>query len=275
MDSASLLAGATEAGGDVVAIVWANSPWAESYFALWYRYVRVDLLVLELNLNLQHWINDALMAFFFFVVGLEIKRELVHGNLADRRKATLPAIAAIGGMVVPALAYVVFNAGGPGAGGWGIPMATDIAFAVGVLGLLGNRVSIELRVFLLALAIVDDIGAILVIALFYTESISPGALVWAVAFLGLIVILQRLGVRSTMSYVLVGALVWALLLDDTLSRLDGVVLVLVLLLLGFPVAFTFGGVAVIFGLAFATVLTLVVVPSLYVSLYRLAAWFGR
>jgi NhaA family Na+:H+ antiporter len=209
----------------IVAIVWANSPWAESYFAIWRRYLTVDLLVLELNLNLQHWINDALMAFFFFVVGLEIKRELVHGNLADRRKATLPAIAAIGGMVVPALAYVAFNSGGPGAGGWGIPVATDIAFAVGVLGLLGNRVSIELRVFLLALAIVDDIGAILVIALFYTESLSPGALVWAAAFLGLIVVLQRLGVRSTMAYVLVGALVWLAVFESGLhATIAGVVL---------------------------------------------------
>jgi NhaA family Na+:H+ antiporter len=209
----------------VVAILWANSPWAESYFSLWYRYLTVDLIFLELDLNLQHWINDALMAFFFFVVGLEIKRELVHGNLADRRKAMLPAIAAIGGMAVPAAFYVALNAGGAGAQGWGIPMATDIAFAIGVLGLLGNRVSIELRVFLLALAIVDDIGAILVIAIFYTESVSLGALVWAAVFLGVVALLQRLGVRSTLAYVLVGAIVWLAVFQSGLhATIAGVIL---------------------------------------------------
>jgi NhaA family Na+:H+ antiporter len=209
----------------IVAILWANSPWAESYFSLWYRYLTVDLIFLELDLNLQHWINDALMAFFFFVVGLEIKRELVHGNLADRRKAMLPAIAAIGGMAVPAAFYVALNAGGAGAQGWGIPMATDIAFAIGVLGLLGNRVSIELRVFLLALAIVDDIGAILVIAIFYTESVSLGALVWAAVFLGVVALLQRLGVRSTLAYVLVGAIVWLAVFQSGLhATIAGVIL---------------------------------------------------
>ncbi len=156
----------------VVALVWANSPWKESYFDLWHTHLSITLGSHSIDLDLQEWVNEALMAIFFFVVGLEIKRELVEGELRDPRKASLPAIAAVGGMLVPALIYVVINAGGDGIGGWGIPMATDIAMAIGVVSLLGARVDPSLKLFLLALAIVDDVGAIVVIAIFYSDHID-------------------------------------------------------------------------------------------------------
>ncbi|MGB1653161.1 MAG: Na+/H+ antiporter NhaA, partial [Acidimicrobiales bacterium] len=143
-------------GATVVALVWANSPWSESYFDLLHTHITIQFGdVLTLDESIEHWVNDALMAIFFFVVGLEIKRELVAGELRNPRAAALPAIAAVGGMVVPALFFVLFNAGGAGAHGWGIPMATDIAFAVGVVALLGNKVPSAMKVFLLTLAIVD------------------------------------------------------------------------------------------------------------------------
>ena len=164
----------------VVALLWANSPWQAGYASFW-----------DSDLDLRHWVNDGLMAVFFFVVGLEIKRELVTGHLADRRAAALPAIAAVGGMAVPALLYAAFNAGGEGAAGWGIPMATDIAFAVGVLALLGDRVPQTLKVLLLALAIVDDIGAIAVIAVFYSDGVDLRWLGAAVAGLVLVRLLRR------------------------------------------------------------------------------------
>jgi len=144
----------------VVAMIWANSPWSHSYHEILETHITLTAGdFLDLNLSLEAWVNDALMALFFFVVGLEIKRELVAGELRDPRAAALPAVAAIGGMVVPALIFFAMNRGGPGAHGWGIPMATDIAFAVGVVSLLGKRVPGAMKVFLLTLAIVDDIGA--------------------------------------------------------------------------------------------------------------------
>lgn len=148
----------------LVALVWANSPLAHHYTALWHTHFTVGLGSFNLNKELHFWVNDALMALFFFVVGLEIKRELLAGELASPRKAALPILAAMGGVVVPALLYTLFNAYGPGSRGWGIPMATDIAFAIGVMALLGDRVPLGLKVFLTALAIVDDIAAVLVIA---------------------------------------------------------------------------------------------------------------
>ncbi len=156
----------------VIALVWANSPWKESYFDLWHTHLSITLGSHSIDLDLQEWVNEALMAIFFFVVGLEIKRELVEGELRDPRKASLPAIAAVGGMLVPALIYIAMNAGGDGIGGWGIPMATDIAMAIGVVSLLGSRVNPSLKLFLLALAIVDDVGAIAVIAIFYSDHID-------------------------------------------------------------------------------------------------------
>ena len=163
---------------------------------------------MALNLTLAAWVNDGLMAIFFFVVGLEIKRELIRGELADRRKAALPAAAALGGMIVPALIFVAFNAGGEGSRGWGIPIATDIAFAVGVLSLLGDRLPLSLKVFLLALAIVDDLGAIAVIAIFYTHDLSPDWLAVAAAMFALVYALSRLGVRHIAIYLAIALVAW-------------------------------------------------------------------
>jgi NhaA family Na+:H+ antiporter len=205
----------TEAAGGIVLLVatvaalgLANSPLAEGFEKIWQTELRLSVGAFELSEDLRHFVNDALMAVFFFVVGLEIKREIVLGELSDRRKAALPAIAALGGMVVPAAVYLLFNAGGPGSAGWGIPMATDIAFAVGVLALLGSRVPSGLKVFLLSLAIVDDIGAILVIAVFYSHGFQLGWLIGALVLLAGIVVLRRLKVTWTPLYVLVGAGVW-------------------------------------------------------------------
>jgi NhaA family Na+:H+ antiporter len=192
----------------VAALLWANSPWQASYDAVWHTQLTIGVGDWSLAEDLQHWVNDALMALFFLVVGLEIKRELLTGELREPRVAALPAIAALGGMVVPALLYLAINFSGEPARGWGIPMATDIAFALGVLALVGGRLPAALKSFLLALAIVDDIGAILVIAIFYSGSIEVLALLAAVGLLGLILILQRLHVRWTVLYVLLGVGVW-------------------------------------------------------------------
>jgi NhaA family Na+:H+ antiporter len=166
----------------VAALVWANSPWATAYGQMLHAPLSLSLSERVLQLDLRHWINDGLMAIFFFAVGLEIKRELIVGELADRRKAMLPIAAAIGGMVVPALCYAAANIGGEGARGWGIPMATDIAFALGALAVLGSRIPEGLKVFLVALAIVDDLGALLVIAVVYTAAINWNGLALAAVF---------------------------------------------------------------------------------------------
>jgi Na+:H+ antiporter, NhaA family len=198
-----------------VALVWANSPWAESYDALWHAHLTIDVGPLHLDESLQHWVNDALMVIFFFVVGLEIKYELVNGDLRDPKTAALPIVAAMGGMVVPAGLYIALNPpGSDGAAGWGIPMATDIAFAVGVLGILGRRIPSAARLFLLTLAIVDDIGAILVIAVFYTADLSLTWLAIAVGLLGAMVVARTLRVWSTVVYVVLGVGVWFALLES-------------------------------------------------------------
>jgi NhaA family Na+:H+ antiporter len=193
----------------VTALVWANSPWADSYHATWAT--RVGLAVGDrlATASVHLLVNDVLMSIFFLVVGLEIRRELHHGELADRRRAALPAIAAVGGMVVPAAIFVIANLGGGAAIlGWGVPMATDIAFAVGVLTLLGKRVPPALRVLLLALAIIDDLGAILVIAIFYSSGIDGTGLSIALsAFVGF-GILHAAGIRSIVPYLAVGAVLW-------------------------------------------------------------------
>jgi NhaA family Na+:H+ antiporter len=209
----------------IVALVWANSPWWESYFDLWHTDVIIEAKVFEIHLDLREWVNDALMTIFFFVVGLEIKRELVHGELSNPRRALLPAAGALGGMIAPALLYTLFNLGSEGAHGWGVPMATDIAFAVGVLSLLSRRVPFTLKIFLLALAIADDIGAILVIAVFYTTDINFLALGLAALTLALIVVMNRSGVRNINVYVVVGAVLWLTMLESGIhATISGVVL---------------------------------------------------
>ncbi len=215
-----------------VALVWANSPWSDSYHDLWHTEIEVTVGSFHLggghHLDLELLVNDALMVIFFFVVGLEIKRELVSGQLRDPKAAALPAMAALGGMVVPACIYLAFNAGSDASGGWGIPMATDIAFAVGVVSLLGDRVSRGMKVFLLSLAIVDDIGAILVIAIFYTESLSTGWLLAAVVITGLIFLLRQLRVWYIPLYVLLGAVLWLAAFESGVhATIAGVVLGLI------------------------------------------------
>ena len=173
-----------------LSLIWANSAWGESYNALWSNKLTIGYGTFELSKDLLHWINDGLMAIFFFVVGLEIKREILIGELASFRKAILPVAAAAGGMAVPALIYALFN---PGSRGWGIPMATDIAFALGVLALLGKRVPLALKVFLTAVAVVDDLGAVLMIAIFFTSEIAWINLGIAAAIMAALVICNLLG----------------------------------------------------------------------------------
>ncbi len=202
-----VLGGVVLLAAAVTALVWANSPWSDSYFEVWGSYLNLSFAGIEINLDLQHWINDLLMAIFFFVVGVEIKRELVSGELRDRRDAVVPVVAALGGVALPAILFTLV-ASGEASKGWAIPAATDIAFAVGVLALLGSRVSNGVRVFLLTVAIVDDIVAILIIALFYGEGLSLG---WAaVAVTGLLAVLafQRLGIWRIWPYVPLAAVVW-------------------------------------------------------------------
>lgn len=189
----------------VIAIFFANSPWAEWYHHLWQNKIGIAFNDdFKLNFTLHHWINDGLMSIFFFVVGLELKRELTNGELSSPRKAMLPILAAIGGMIVPAVFYTLFNAGTDAAHGWGIPMATDIAFALGVLYILGDQVPSSLKVFLAALAIADDLGAVIVIALFYTSEISMFHLGLGFAFFGLLLLANKLGVKNVLFYAIVG-----------------------------------------------------------------------
>ncbi|HUH26267.1 MAG TPA: Na+/H+ antiporter NhaA [Flavobacterium sp.] len=188
----------------VTAIFFANSPWAEAYQSIWHHKIGVSFGDLELKMSLQHWINDGLMAIFFFVVGLELKRELSNGELASPKKAALPIIAAIGGMVFPAAFYLFFNGGTDAAHGWGIPMATDIAFALGVMYLLGNKVPLSLKIFLTALAIVDDLGAVLVIAVFYTSDLNLLYLSIGVALFILLLVCNKLGFKSPIFYAIIG-----------------------------------------------------------------------
>jgi NhaA family Na+:H+ antiporter len=191
-----------------VALIAANSAWSESYLAFWKTPLGFSIGDFSVVHSLKHWINDGLMALFFFVIGLEVKRELVLGELRDLRRAALPVSAALGGMIVPAAIYLLLQGGEAGARGWGIPMATDIAFVVGCLAILGDRVPKILRVVLLSLAIVDDIGAILVIAVGYTESLDVTMLLLGFLGLAIIFVLGRSGVRSFGVYVVLGTLVW-------------------------------------------------------------------
>jgi len=197
------------------ALIWANSAWADGYHNFWHAEIELTIGAWHLpELSVGHFVNDALMALFFFVVGLEIKRELVTGDLSSFRAAALPAIGALGGMVVPAVLYLTLNGTGEASRGWGIPMATDIAFAVGIVALLGARVSPKIKLFLLTLAIVDDIGAIAVIAIFYTSDLSTTWLAIAVVGLAVVWVLQRLRVWAIPIYAALGIFIWYATLES-------------------------------------------------------------
>ncbi len=211
----------------VAALVWANSPWAASYFRLWHTKLTFGFDGRQLSEELHFWINDGLMAIFFLLVGLEIKREVLVGELASLQKAALPIVAALGGMLVPASFYFLLNRTGPGTGGWGVPMATDIAFALGVLALLGDRVPISLRIFLAALAIADDIGAVLVIAFFYTVQISWISLAVAGALFVALIVMNRIGARHPLIYAVLGLGLWLAFLQSGIhATVAGVLLAL-------------------------------------------------
>jgi Na+:H+ antiporter, NhaA family len=207
----------------IMALVIANSPLAEAYQHLLHISVGIHAGSWTLEQSLHHWVNDGLMALFFFVVGLELKREILVGELAQPRQAALPIIAAVGGMIVPALLFLAINPEGNAARGWGIPMATDIAFAIGALVLLAARVPKALITFMVALAIVDDLGAVAVIALFYTDHLALDALAIAAMLLGILVIFNLAGIRRVTPYFLVAALLWyALLQSGVHATLAGV-----------------------------------------------------
>jgi NhaA family Na+:H+ antiporter len=191
-----------------LALAWANSPWRAAYDALWETPLAVRLGRFAIEADLRHWVDDGLMTLFFLVVGLEIKRELVAGELASWRRAALPVLAAAGGMAVPAAIYAAVNAGGPGAPGWGVPMATDIAFALGVLALLGSRVPAALKVFLLTLAVVDDLGSIAVVALFYSRGVDPAGLALAAGLVVLVAALVRSGIWWLPLHIGLGTALW-------------------------------------------------------------------
>ena len=198
----------------IIALAWANSPWAARYFSLWSTPISIGISDFQLAKPLLMWINDGLMTVFFFVVGLEIKRELVVGELSSPRQALFPSVAALGGMILPAAFYLILNFSGPGRSGWAIPMATDIAFALGVLSLLGRRAPLGLKVFLTAVAIVDDIGAVLVIAIFYSHDILWSALILAGVILLALFALNRAAVRNLVPYSALGLLLWLAFLQS-------------------------------------------------------------
>lgn len=208
-----------------LAIVWANSPWAASYFSIWESKVSFGFGEFKIEKDFLHWINDGLMAVFFFVVGLEIKRELLIGELSSVKNAVLPAVAALGGMIIPAVIYALMNTSGEAAKGWGVPMATDIAFVIGILSILGNRVPFALKIFLTAVAIIDDLGAVIVIAVFYSSNISFVLLGAAGMVLLVLVLLNFLHVRTPLVYALLGIILWFLFLKSGIhATIAGVVL---------------------------------------------------
>ncbi|HEX6111643.1 MAG TPA: Na+/H+ antiporter NhaA [Geminicoccaceae bacterium] len=210
-----------------LAFAWANSPWAVRYFAILDIPVGVGFGAWSLEKPLLLWVNDLLMAVFFFVIGLEIKREILVGELAGWRRASLPAAGALGGMLVPALIYVAFNPGEPALRGWGVPMATDIAFALGVLALLGERVPLSLKVFLLALAIVDDLGAVLVIALFYTAELNGTSLLISLLVWGGALAYGRADGTKPLAFALLGLVMWYFMLKSGIhATIAGVLMAL-------------------------------------------------
>jgi NhaA family Na+:H+ antiporter len=212
----------------LTAVIWANSPWADIYQKIGHLDIGTYFNGKQYHLSLDHWIKDGLMAIFFFVVGLEIKREILIGELSTVKKAALPVMAALGGAVVPALIYFAFNPNGPTSSGWGVPMATDIAFALGVLALFGKRVPIGLKVFLTALAIVDDLMAVLVIALFYTDQIDVAALITGAVLLALLALVIRNHIRRPVCIFLLIFGVWvSIFLSGIHATIAGVLLAMV------------------------------------------------
>jgi len=214
----------------IAALIWANSVYYDSYHHLWHE-LKVGFVLGEINMvgSLHHWINDGLMALFFFTIGLEIKREIIGGELSSMKKASMPIAAAVGGMLIPAALYALVLVNYPEyLDGWGIPMATDIAFALGLLALLGKRVNINLKIFLTALAIADDLGAVMVIAIFYTDSINYNELFSAAFFIGVLVIANFAGVRRTSFYAIVGFIgVWmAFVFSGVHATIAGVLIAL-------------------------------------------------
>ncbi|MEP5569042.1 MAG: Na+/H+ antiporter NhaA [Halioglobus sp.] len=213
----------------VVALVIANSPLHESYEHFLHEQVAISFGSKSFSLSIHHWINEALMAMFFFIMGLELKRELMVGELSTPSQALLPIMAAIGGMLIPALGYFIFNTSGPDAKGWGIPMATDIAFAIGALSLLGPRIPKNLITFLIALAIVDDLGAVAVIALFYTENLDTMALFYAAVLTFVLLSFNLGGVRRPLPYATVGIMLWtAMLASGIHATIAGIVVAFVI-----------------------------------------------
>jgi Na+:H+ antiporter, NhaA family len=211
----------------LIALAWANSPWSETYFHLWETSLTFSLGKTVLSEHLLEWVNDGLMVIFFFVVGLEIKREVTAGELASPRLAALPIAAAVGGLLTPALIYAAINSGGPGASGWGIPMATDIAFTLGILTVLGRRVPLSLKVFFTAMAIADDLGAVLMIAIFYSEGIDWASLLVGALILLLLLGLNRARIYSPLPYAVLGIGLWlAFLKSGVHPTLAGVLLAL-------------------------------------------------
>ena len=207
-------------GAAITALVWANSAWQDSYHHVW----EMELSLSRLNLPVHEWINDALMAIFFFLVGMEIKHEIVHGELADMRRAALPIFGALGGMIVPAVLFMALNVGHPGQHGWGVPMATDIAFSLGVLGMV-KGIPQDLKIFLLTLAIADDIGAIAVIAIFYTSSLRLEPLVIGLLLLVVIFLLRKVGISQPVLYFVLGMGFWVAILRSGIhATIAGVVL---------------------------------------------------
>ena len=209
----------------ILALLWANSPWSQYYFDLWQHSFQIGVGESVLKKPIILWINDGLMAIFFFVIGLEIKREVLVGELSSMKSASFAIFAAIGGMLVPALFYYVFNSGLDSSQGWGIPMATDIAFVLAVLAMLGKRAPLALKIFVTALAIVDDLGAVIVIALFYTSSISATYLYMAGAVVLLLIAVNRMGVQQILPYLVLGLILWfAVLKSGVHATVAGVVL---------------------------------------------------
>lgn len=212
-------------GCTIISLLLANSAWGESYIHFWHQHLNLSLGAIQLDYSVEHWVNDGLMAIFFLLVGLEIERELYVGELSSIKNAALPIIAAIGGMLVPAAIHFAFNGGTPTQSGFGIPMATDIAFALGILSLMGNRVPVSLKIFLTALAIIDDLGAIVVIAIFYTSEFSGAYFAGALAVFGILFLLGKLKVYRLSVYLIGGVIMWYFMLKSGIhATIAGVLL---------------------------------------------------